>query len=191
MPNTFQDEFTTRVIKRESWTKHGETDMETESVSGTPGLAVHLGTNYYVDLRRPKTENEFKRLTYQLEALSDHFDELTLPLRKLKPATWTLDSKWPKKTSDPEGDMQKKVWSRRQVAVFAELKDTLFDIIEGKHPWTRNSTIQAYHPSVPPMCGRASSPHRLSWDHNSSHLWDFRSRTHHEPERIHCGPPLS
>ena len=66
---TFQDEFTTRVIKRESWTKHGETDMETESASGTPWLAAYLGTNYYVDLRRPKTENELKRLTYQLEAL--------------------------------------------------------------------------------------------------------------------------
>ena len=35
-----------------------------------------------------------------------------------------------------------------QEAVFAELKDTLFDIIEGRHPWTRQSTISAYHPCV-------------------------------------------
>ena len=60
--NFIQDEFATRIVKRESWITHGDTDMEIESASDTPGLAAYLGTNYYVDLRRPKTEHEFKIL---------------------------------------------------------------------------------------------------------------------------------
>ena len=122
---TIQDEFATRIVRRDTWVKHGDTDLEIETAGGPTDLAAYLGTNYYIDLRRPKTENELKTLTYQLEALSDHFNELTHPLRRLKPPTWTLDSEWPKKASETDGDMQKRVWNRGQEAVFAELKDIL------------------------------------------------------------------
>ena len=55
-------------------------------------MAAYLGTQYFIDLRRPRTESELRTLTYQQEALSHHFDELTHPLRVLKPATWTPKS---------------------------------------------------------------------------------------------------
>ena len=84
-----QDKFATRIVKRDAWVKHGDSDVETETAGGPTDLAAYLGTHYFIDLRRPRTENEFKVLTYQLEALSDHFDELTPPLKRLKPATWT------------------------------------------------------------------------------------------------------
>ena len=50
--------------------------------------------------------------------------------------------------TETDGDVQKRVWNRGQEATFAELKDTLFDIIQGKHPWTRYSKIRAYHPCI-------------------------------------------
>ena len=37
-------------------------------------LAAYLGTQYFINLRRPRTENELRALIYQLEALSHHFD---------------------------------------------------------------------------------------------------------------------
>ena len=35
-----------------------------------------------------------------------------------------------------------------QEAVFEEIKDTLFGLLEGRHPWTRKSRIRAFHPCV-------------------------------------------
>ena len=154
-----QDEFATRIIKRDAWVKYGDPDMETETAGGLTDSPAYLGTSYYVDLREPRTKNEFKNLIYQLEALSDHFDELTYHLRKLKPMDWT-ETEWPNNSSKHDGDTRKKIWNRDQVATFAEIKDALFDIIEGKHPWTRNTKIQAYHPcSVGPF--RHTDPHGI------------------------------
>ena len=143
-----QDKFDTRVIKRSTWVKLIDKDYDQETAGGPTDLAAYLGTNYYVDLRKPKTRDELRTLIHQLEALSDQFDEIAHHLKRLRPPTWHLEKDWPKKDSEYAASAHRRIWNMGQEAVFAELKDTLFDIIEGKHPWTRHTTVRAYHPCV-------------------------------------------
>ena len=44
--------------------------MEIEMAGRKTELAAYLGTQYFINLRRPRTENELRALIYQLEALS-------------------------------------------------------------------------------------------------------------------------
>ena len=129
------------MIKRSTWARHVDKDVDQETAGSPTDLAAYLGTNYYVDLWKPKSKNELRTLIHQLEALSDQFDEIVHHLRRLRPPTWHLEKDWPKKDSDADGNAHRRIWNMGQEAVFAELKDTLFDTIEGKHPWTRNSII--------------------------------------------------
>ena len=94
--------------------------MEIEMAGRNTELAAYLETQYFINLRRPRTKNELRALIYQLEALSHHFDELTYPLRKLRPKTNITSG-----GQEEDGDLRKEVWSKDQEAVFEELKDTI------------------------------------------------------------------
>merc|ERR1712020_400322 len=143
-----RDEFDTRVIKRSSWEKHIDKDLDQEAAGGPTDLVAYLGTSYYIDLRKPKTRVELRALIHQLEALSTHFDEIAHHLRRLRPPTWHLEKDWYKKDSEETESAKKRIWNVGQELVFAEIKDALFDIIEGKPPWTRHTVVNAYHPGV-------------------------------------------
>ena len=109
-----------RIVRRNSQVKYGDSDMEIEMAGRKTELAAYLETQYFINLRRPRTENELRALIYQLEALSHHFDELTYPLRKLRPKTNITSG-----GQEEDGDLRKEVWSKDQEAVFEELKDTI------------------------------------------------------------------
>ena len=61
-------------MKRSTWARHEEKDIDLDVAGGPTELAAYLGTSYYIDLRKPKTKDELKTLLHQLEALSDQFD---------------------------------------------------------------------------------------------------------------------
>ena len=144
-----QDEYATRIVKRESWTRLGDSDTPMEWDESEANMVAYLGTQYYIDLRNPRTDNELRNLAYQLEALSRHFNELTRPLRLLRPKTVIPSSTTTIGGIQIEnGDLRKKVWTRNQEMIFEELKDTLFDIVRGQHTWTRQAKVRAYHPHI-------------------------------------------
>ena len=55
-----QDEFANRITKREAWDLHGGSRPEGEQTDRKSKLAAYLGTQYYVNLRKPRTENELR-----------------------------------------------------------------------------------------------------------------------------------
>merc|ERR1712115_482872 len=138
MAQAVQDEFDTRVMKRSSWKEYKDDILDTPNY--LPELAAYLGTSYYIDLRKPKTRDEFKTLMNQLEALGSQFDEIAHLLKRLRPPGWPHDH--------DETNSMKRIWNMGQESVFEEIKDTIFGLIEGRHPWTRKSRISAFHPSV-------------------------------------------
>merc|ERR1711923_528879 len=127
MAQNIQDEFDTRVMKRSSWREHKDDILDTPNY--LPELAAYLGTSYYVDLRKPKTRDEFKTLMNQLEALGSQFDEIAHLLKRLRPSGWPYDH--------DETNSLRRVWNIGQESVFEEIKDTIFGLIEGRPPWTR------------------------------------------------------
>ena len=137
-----QDEFATRITRRESWVEHENPDATDDSAGKGTDLEAYLGTQYLIDLKKPRTRNELQTLTNQIEALSHHFDELTYPLKELKPGN-TDD-----KEETKDGGQHKEMWTGNQVAIFEDLKTILFDIVKGNHVWTRNARVNAYHPHV-------------------------------------------
>ena len=72
-----QDEFNTKVMKRSTWAKHEDKDLDLDVAGGPTDLAAYLGTSYHIDLRKPKTKDELKAQLHQLEALSAYM--LTTP----------------------------------------------------------------------------------------------------------------
>merc|ERR1711978_439071 len=141
MAQAVQDEFDTRVMKRSSWKEHGGDILDTPN--HLPELAAYLGTSYYIDLRKPKTGDEFETLMNQLEALGSQFDEVAHLLKRLRPRGWPHDHKESRNTTS-----MRRIWNIGQESVFEEIKDTIFGLIKGRHPWTRKSKISAFHPSV-------------------------------------------
>merc|ERR1712020_883096 len=138
-----QDEFATRITRRDSWVKHGDSDTDTDTESTE--TTAYLGTQYQVDLRKPRTENEHQSLINQLDSLSNHFNDLKQHLAELR---HRKNSIFGEGTSMRDGDSRKEIWTDRQAAVFEDLKTLLFQIVQGGHIWTRDSRIEAYHPDV-------------------------------------------
>ena len=65
-----QDEFATRITCRDSWVVHGDPDTSENSAGKNANLAPYLGTQYQIDLKKPRTRDELQILTNQIEALS-------------------------------------------------------------------------------------------------------------------------
>ena len=81
--------------------------------SSLPELAAYLGTSYYIDLRKPKTRDEFKTLLNQLEALGSQFDEIAHLLRRLRPPNWPDDHDESRKIGSV-----KRIWNMGHESVF-------------------------------------------------------------------------
>ena len=92
-----QDEFSAKIAKPETWdvkdttfyANEGpdRTDQTRTARQGRHDVAGYLGSQYYVNLKRPRTENELRTLVHQLEGLGHHFDEVARSVRALHPLT--------------------------------------------------------------------------------------------------------
>ena len=60
-----QDEFATRITHRESWVEHENPDTADDSANKSTDLEAYLGTQYLIDLKKPRTEGELKTLINQ------------------------------------------------------------------------------------------------------------------------------
>ena len=110
-----QDEFASRITRPNTWElgEHEDNEPDQNNSKDDPtheictNLAGYLGTQYYVNLRKPRSENELRVLMHQLEGLGQHFDEIALPLRTLRPHTDVPRSSVTGRWQTDEGDRKK------------------------------------------------------------------------------------